>query len=862
MSLPVPNLDDRTFAELVSQARQRVVETCPTWTDLSASDPGTTLVEVFAFLTETLLFRLNRLPEKAYVEFLRLLGVKLHPPAAASAVLRFERGPAVDLALEIPRGTRIATTGGAGQEPPLFTTARTVTLAPGAAAVEVPAYHCELVAAELAGKGTGLPGQWVRARRAPIISPTGDELDLVVAVEAVPGEMDERVPARDHGGRPFRVWREVEHFGESGGDPHVFVADRMTGVITFAPEARLLGPDGLLEDRERPLAAVPASGREIRLWYRRGGGAAGNVAAGSLTVLKDPLPGLRVTNARAATGGRAAETLENALRRGPLELHSLERTVTAQDFELMARRSSGGVARAKAVTQAALWKHSVPGTVEVLLVPSLPDAQREAGAVTAAGLKAQETPETIERVRQALESRRPLGTNCAVKWARYKTVTVKARVVTHRQEDSGPLRERVLRRLRQTLSPLPPSGTSGGWAFGQALRASHVYDIVLAEPGVSYVDQVRFVVDEAPETGVAALAADAFQPRTFYAGAGSTLFRTANDGEGWEVVGRFEGETIEVVRAHAGRPGLLAVITRLPGDRAGCRLHLSQDCGESFEPGTQTSFEVRDAAFTLRRGAPVLLLATDVGLYELTIQAGGSPVQVLVDAADPDMGLYAVAVAEPTGVRGETAVAVAAQSLGGVYLSREGGKPQSFRPVGLKGEDVRVLAVQVDGPRAFLWAGAYASAGESGKGCFSFELRQEDPPEGWRAFPTGWNGGSCLALAFRGSRVAAATHRAGVVELDPTRQEPRWLMPEVTCGLPLRDPGRFHPVDALSADPAGRVLLAAGVQGVARRLGDPLIYEIVSRREFTGKVTLPETWLFCSGDHQIEVVSEDALQGD
>ena len=101
MSLPVPNLDDRTFAELVSQARQRVTETCPTWTDLSASDPGTTLVEVFAFLTETLLFRLNRLPEKAYVEFLRLLGVKLHSPAAASAMLCFERGPALDLALEV-----------------------------------------------------------------------------------------------------------------------------------------------------------------------------------------------------------------------------------------------------------------------------------------------------------------------------------------------------------------------------------------------------------------------------------------------------------------------------------------------------------------------------------------------------------------------------------------------------------------------------------------------------------------------------------------------------------------------------------------------------------------------------------------
>lgn len=863
MPLPVPNLDDRDFTTLVEQARQRVSAACPGWTDLSPSDPGSVLLEAFAFLTETLIYRVNRLPEKAYVEFLRLLGVTLHPPSGAVARLRFERGTGLERALEVPRGTRVSVQGGgSGGEAPMFVTTRAVTFGVGEAAAEVLAQHAEVVAAELAGHGTGLPGQAVQARRAPLLAPSGDELDLVVGVEAAPGELDERQPAREHAGKSYRVWREVEHFARLDEGACVYVADRLAGRITFAPGARLPGPDGLLEERERPLAAVPAAGREIRLWYRRGGGPDGNVAAGTLTVLKDTLPGLRVTNPQAAAGGRAAESVENALRRGPLELHSLQRTVTAQDFELVARRASGAVARAKALTQAALWRHAVPGTVEVLLVPELPAELRIAGEVDSARLRAAESDSALQRVAQVLDERRPLGTRCIPKWARYKTVTVHARVVAQRAEDAGPLRARVLQRLRRTLSPLPAAGDSGGWGFGQSLRASHVYDIVLAEPGVSYVDQVRFEVDEAPEAGVTSLCADAFQARTFFASAGDALYRTANDGEGWELLARFPGEAAELVRAHPDVPGHLVLVTHLATAGGACRLHVSRDCGESFEPARDVSFQVRDVAFSVRRGVPVLLLATDVGLYELLLVPGATPVPVLVDAADPDLPLYALAAVPPAGLRGDVHVAVAAQGQRGVYLSREGGRPGSFRPIGLQGEDVRVLAVQLDGPRAFLWAGVYAAAGDAGKGCFAWELRLEDPPEGWRAFAQGWNGGSCFALAFRGGHVAAATHRAGVVEIEPTRPGAGWQSPEVNCGLPLRDPGRFHPVDSVCADPQGRVLLSAGLQGIQRRAVEAPRYEPVSRREFTNQVTLPETWLFCSGAHDVSVVSEDALSGD
>src|SRR4029453_11468339 len=98
----------------------------------------------------------------------------------------------------------------------------------------------------------------------------------------------------------------------------------MMGSITFAPSVQLTDRNGKLSEVPAPLAEAPGAGREILLWYCRGGGQEGNVAANTLTTMKDPIPGISVTNPEPATGGRAPETLQNALVRGPHELHSLQ----------------------------------------------------------------------------------------------------------------------------------------------------------------------------------------------------------------------------------------------------------------------------------------------------------------------------------------------------------------------------------------------------------------------------------------------------------------------------------------------------------------------------------------------------------
>ena len=85
MALPVPNLDDRRFQDLVDDAKRLVQQKCPEWTDHNVSDPGVTLIETFAWMTDQVLYRLNRVPERNYVKFLELIGVRLFPPTAARA---------------------------------------------------------------------------------------------------------------------------------------------------------------------------------------------------------------------------------------------------------------------------------------------------------------------------------------------------------------------------------------------------------------------------------------------------------------------------------------------------------------------------------------------------------------------------------------------------------------------------------------------------------------------------------------------------------------------------------------------------------------------------------------------------------
>ena len=841
MPLPSPDLDDRRFPDLLAEAVRRLDQSCPAWTDRSPGDPGMALLDVFAHLTEVLLYRLNRVPDKAYIEFLRLIGAQLHPPAAATVTLRFTRTGPTASAIAIPRGTAVQASGGSDGPPPVFITTAAVNLGPENATVEVRALHGTWIAGELLGLGSGRPGLSLTAAHPPFIAPTGDDIDLLVGVELALGERDQRTPALRHEGRDFRLWRQVPAFTDLGDDPHAVMVDRAAGRLVFAPaltDAR--------SGRTEALAAVPALGRQIRVWYVRGGGPAGNVPAGTLTTLVQAIPGVTVTNPAAAAGGREAEDLEHALRRGPSEFQALHRAVTARDFEALALRASGGVARAVAVTAAERWAHAERGTVEIILVPTLPLGQE----ATAPALRAQQTETVRQVVSEACELRRPLGTRCTVGWASFKTVRVQARVVIHREENPEAVRERVLARLRTAISPLPSAAFPGGWPFGRALRASHIYDIILGEPGVNYVDQVRLYQDTVPEAAVRQVAADHFQRRTWFAAAATGVFRSTNDAEGWEPVADLPGARL--VEPCPSRTGLVTVVA---DDGDGSAIHVSHDGGESWRLLARTAFAVAGTAWLTRGALPVLLLATAAGLFELPLMPGSAPTPVAVDEVVAAHGCYAVVVADDG--HGGRVIVVAARRQGGVWISTSGG---SFEESGLRGQDVRSLTVQVDGPRRFLWAGTAAPGDHEGRGCLWRELRGGDRgEERWQSAARAWSGGSVRCLASDGTRIFAGTHRAGVLVYDTSAREPEWRAAlRAASGLPIRRDERegLLPVDSVAVTPGGVQVLAGGGEGVWKSL-DGMHWLVAAGRQAIDRLTIPETWLFCSGIHDVQVVSDE-----
>jgi predicted phage baseplate assembly protein len=130
MPLPAPALDTRRFQDLVDEVKRRIPQYCPEWTDHNVSDPGVALIELFAWMTEGLLYRTNQIPERTYVRFLEMIGVTLEPPRAAVAPVTFYLSAPRQNELTIPAGTEVATLQTETQPAVVFSTERAVTVRP------------------------------------------------------------------------------------------------------------------------------------------------------------------------------------------------------------------------------------------------------------------------------------------------------------------------------------------------------------------------------------------------------------------------------------------------------------------------------------------------------------------------------------------------------------------------------------------------------------------------------------------------------------------------------------------------------------------------------------------------------------
>ncbi|NUU15789.1 putative baseplate assembly protein [Cellulomonas humilata] len=617
--LPTPNLDDRRFQDLVDDAKRMVQRRCPEWTDHNVSDPGVTLIETVAFMTDELFYRLNRVPDRLYVAFLELLGVRLHPAAAATADVTMWLSAPQEETVVVPEGTEVATAHSERDEAVVFTTtvelhvpprhlAHLLTQRPGGEpvghdeqlgfrqpfpvfadqpqlgdvlllglddsapscvvvlrfdsdvqGVGVDPRHPPLVweawdghgwvACEVDSDGTGglnRPGDvvlhvpashtasvlgdrragWLRCRVVPpdddyspySASPTVREASAFTiggTVAAVHADTvtDEVIGLSEgvHGqvfplehrpvvagppltlevaaGSGWDTWTEVDSFAGHDEQDQVLVVDRAAGEVQLAPAVR--EPDGTL----RAYGAVPPKGAPLRVpRYRTGGGPGGNVAAGTVQVLRGTVPFVdRVSNRRPASGGVAAETIEEAKERGPLALRVRDRAVTAEDYEELARAAVTGVARVRCV---AAGDGADAGGVRVLVVPAaVADAD---GALRFEELVPD--PAQLAAIAEHLDDRRPVGARVSVEPPFYQGVTVVARITPRPRASVPLLQAEAVRALNRYFDPLRGGPDGVGWPFGRPVQAGEVYAVLQRLPGTELVEDVKLFAAD-PLTG-------------------------------------------------------------------------------------------------------------------------------------------------------------------------------------------------------------------------------------------------------------------------------------------------------------------------------------------------------------------------
>ncbi|MDH5179225.1 MAG: baseplate J/gp47 family protein [Gammaproteobacteria bacterium] len=96
MPLPEPKFDSRTYRDILNEALARIPAHNPEWTNFNDSDPGITLLQLFAFMSENIIYRTNLIPQRNRQKFLRLLGIPVSAARAARGLIAF-RNPSGEL---------------------------------------------------------------------------------------------------------------------------------------------------------------------------------------------------------------------------------------------------------------------------------------------------------------------------------------------------------------------------------------------------------------------------------------------------------------------------------------------------------------------------------------------------------------------------------------------------------------------------------------------------------------------------------------------------------------------------------------------------------------------------------------------
>ena len=259
-------------------------------------------------------------------------------------------------------------------------------------------------------------------------------------------------------------WTKVADFVFSGRADRVFLIDRASGALRFGD-----GRSGRIPvpDPAEPRAALAS------VSWTLGGGVSGNGGTTANWSCTHPSVSATAENPVPATGGADPETIAQARARAGAALDALDRAVTRDDHERIAKRAPGvAVARA----HAAVGDHPgfpsalVPGAVSVYVVPAAP---RDAADWDAPDFVPAPRPDPglLSQVRTTLGAARLLGAELFVREPCYRTARLRVDI-TGTPRHPADVRAKVWLALCQHLDPITGGDQAAGWPFGAPLLPS------------------------------------------------------------------------------------------------------------------------------------------------------------------------------------------------------------------------------------------------------------------------------------------------------------------------------------------------------------------------------------------------------
>jgi len=473
----------RDFDSILQEMRALIPYKLPEWTDhASEADFGNVLLELFAHMGDILSYYQDRVANESFlgtartrrsvIEHLRLIGYSLATAAPASAVLTISVPSAATGTATISAGDAFATRSEkdkpsvrfeyTGEQPQVVDLgALPVDASTGRKLFKVPVEEGRLIVDEVVGISDRTPNQHFQLPHSP----------LILRSKGAAGQVNRDITLTTHLGAAVTAWRLQETLAFSREGQHVYVIE-----IDEDDRATIIFGNGAL-------GAIPDSSAEVRATYRIGGGAAGNVAAGSIeTIVGAPqlaLLGARVTNTDSATGGSDRETIDHAVLHAPSVFRSMDRAVSAGDYEALARDFPGV---GKVQSRASNWN-----TVTLYVAPA-------GGGLVSDILRA--------NLLAYFEDKRPLSTRIEIAQVDYVVILVTAEIG-------------VLPYYSRSAVELEVRSAAGALLafenvdFAMPIFLSRFYEVIESIEGVEFANVSEFRrADRAPDPSDTAVTVD------------------------------------------------------------------------------------------------------------------------------------------------------------------------------------------------------------------------------------------------------------------------------------------------------------------------------------------------------------------